>query len=327
MSVPRLDWMKFFVHDWINSEHVGMMSDAEIGQYLMLLCAAWALGQDCTLPLDDRFLANKAHCQQLSSRVANQFQKTEDGLRIYNARQQGIWREQQRQFAAFSERGKRGRDKQLATPSGPSTGSVRQAAGSMPAATRANRIDVNGMEKEKNSSNGTYNGQRQETTTSSFPEQSIASSNGNSKAIGVTLAPEEELDWEFIPASKRLARRFHSELPQENKDSAPPNWEKLWADDFAKIKDEESTIAEVISFASRKIDRKTNQRFYVRGLSFIKNYAKLKSDMLKLQNAKLKKLVQPPRTLMTPKEAAASLPCQHGIIPRADCMDCYMARL
>jgi uncharacterized protein YdaU (DUF1376 family) len=72
---PLLNWMKFNVYSFMNSEDVQMMSTEEVGQYLLLLFAAWMGERDCTLPNDPAFLAKKAGVAQVSAKVLVKFQE------------------------------------------------------------------------------------------------------------------------------------------------------------------------------------------------------------------------------------------------------------
>lgn len=54
-------WFKFYVDDFLSSEHVRAMSAAEIGAYVMLLVTAWGQEPPATIPDDDARLARWVH--------------------------------------------------------------------------------------------------------------------------------------------------------------------------------------------------------------------------------------------------------------------------
>ena len=78
MKTPRLDWMKFNVYDFVHSEDVEAMSAEEVGQYILLMAAAWVGGKDCTLPNDEGYLERKAR-GTVSAKVMKKFTQTTDG--------------------------------------------------------------------------------------------------------------------------------------------------------------------------------------------------------------------------------------------------------
>jgi uncharacterized protein YdaU (DUF1376 family) len=90
---PKLcpDW-PFIATDWLSSTKVSLMSLAEQGAYLRLLCHAWS-DPDCCLPDDDNALALLSHCgeawsQGSGAKIRQCFiQDQERPGRIYNARQ------------------------------------------------------------------------------------------------------------------------------------------------------------------------------------------------------------------------------------------------
>jgi uncharacterized protein YdaU (DUF1376 family) len=53
----RAPAFQFYPGDWLSSPKVALMTPAEEGGYIRLLCYAWA-DSDCTLPDDDTILAN-----------------------------------------------------------------------------------------------------------------------------------------------------------------------------------------------------------------------------------------------------------------------------
>jgi len=82
-TTTTLVWMKLNVQSFLDSEDVDMMTDSEVGQYCLLLFWAWKLGKNCTLPNDPKWLAKKAHCDEVSTRVMSKFLTDESG-RIFN---------------------------------------------------------------------------------------------------------------------------------------------------------------------------------------------------------------------------------------------------
>lgn len=76
----------FNAHNFLNSENVEVMTDAEIGQYVMLLAKAWTLAKATSLPDDPELLAKWGHCKRVSDRVMARFpiENTEFGSRRRN---------------------------------------------------------------------------------------------------------------------------------------------------------------------------------------------------------------------------------------------------
>lgn len=77
----------FNAYNFLNSETVEIMTDAEIGQYIMLLAKSWTLGKGASLPDDPELLAKWAHCKRVSDRVLFKFPlaDTEFGPRRRNS--------------------------------------------------------------------------------------------------------------------------------------------------------------------------------------------------------------------------------------------------
>ena len=47
---------QFYPNDWLSSQNITLMTPAEEGAYIRLLCYAWA-DPDCSIPNDDEILA------------------------------------------------------------------------------------------------------------------------------------------------------------------------------------------------------------------------------------------------------------------------------
>jgi uncharacterized protein YdaU (DUF1376 family) len=84
--MPDLTRFDFHAVRFMNSEDVEEMSAAEVGQYILLLCKAWLIGKDTTLPLDLVKLARYARTESLSEAVLAHFPivETEFGDRRRN---------------------------------------------------------------------------------------------------------------------------------------------------------------------------------------------------------------------------------------------------
>jgi uncharacterized protein YdaU (DUF1376 family) len=185
MNTPRLDWMKFNIYDFAHSEDVQMMTDAEVGQYVLLLVAAWTGGKDCTLPNNPKFLERTAR-NPVSPVVMARFKEI-DG-RLVNEAQLEVWNEGQEKSAAFSERGKKARAKQLQTVVRDDPATSQQDAGSLP--TEVNRCDV--MRNEKISTCNVAAASAVASLNHSF-----SSSNTNSTASSTASKPVHDSDFDM----------------------------------------------------------------------------------------------------------------------------------
>jgi uncharacterized protein YdaU (DUF1376 family) len=89
----RLTRVDFDFADFIASEDVAAMTAAEVGQYVLLLCAAWLGGKDATLPNDHRTLARLARATtgRVSPAVMRKFISTGGG-RLANPRLTKEWK-------------------------------------------------------------------------------------------------------------------------------------------------------------------------------------------------------------------------------------------
>jgi hypothetical protein len=85
--MPDLTRFDFNAYNFLNSETVEVMTDAEIGQYVLLLVKSWVLAKDASLPDDLELLAKWAHCKRVSDRVLLKFPvvETEFGPRRRNS--------------------------------------------------------------------------------------------------------------------------------------------------------------------------------------------------------------------------------------------------
>jgi hypothetical protein len=63
----------FNAHNFMNSEAVEAMNDAEVGQYILLLAKSWLLAKDASLPDDLESLARWAHTKRVSDKVLAKF--------------------------------------------------------------------------------------------------------------------------------------------------------------------------------------------------------------------------------------------------------------
>jgi uncharacterized protein YdaU (DUF1376 family) len=89
----RLTRFDFDAADFLSSPDVASMTATEIGQYVLLLCAAWLSGKDATLPNDPKVLAKLARAPRgVSLRVMEKFKvcSTKADL-IYNSRLSQEW--------------------------------------------------------------------------------------------------------------------------------------------------------------------------------------------------------------------------------------------
>jgi uncharacterized protein YdaU (DUF1376 family) len=93
MKPFRLTRFDFDAADFLASEDVAAMTAAEVGQYVLLLCAAWLGDKDATLPDDDRTLARLARATtgRVAPVVKRKFLSTGDG-RLLNLRLSAEWK-------------------------------------------------------------------------------------------------------------------------------------------------------------------------------------------------------------------------------------------
>src|SRR5712664_1412161 len=93
MKPPRLTRFDFDAAEFLASEDVAAMTAAEVGQYVLLLCAAWLGGKDATLPNDPRTLARLARATsgRVSPVVMRKFISTGEG-RLLNLRLSEEWK-------------------------------------------------------------------------------------------------------------------------------------------------------------------------------------------------------------------------------------------
>jgi hypothetical protein len=119
MPSPDLTRFDFNAKNWLNSEHVEVMTDAEIGQYIMLLAKSWLMGKDVTLPDEPVLLAKWAHCSKVSNRVLDRFPlvETESGSRRRNDTLFQEWKAATARSFVASDSGKKGNEIRWASPS------------------------------------------------------------------------------------------------------------------------------------------------------------------------------------------------------------------
>jgi uncharacterized protein YdaU (DUF1376 family) len=93
MNPPRLTRFDFDAADFLASEDVAAMTAAEVGHYVLLLCAAWLGGKDATLPNDPRTLARLARATngRVPPVVMRKFISTGEG-RLSNPRLSAEWK-------------------------------------------------------------------------------------------------------------------------------------------------------------------------------------------------------------------------------------------
>jgi uncharacterized protein YdaU (DUF1376 family) len=276
MKTQRLDWMKFFVADFMTSEAVEVMSDAEVGQYCLLMFTAWLGGKDCTLPNDARYLARHARCENVSAAVMAKFTQTPEA-RLVNEVQQKIYREQLGNFETARAKGQKGRAKQLGRS--PKPDSAPTQPGNSPDDKNGN--DKNGIEKIGYDEN--VNGAGSQSHTSIQKPSSHSFLQTGIKHSAFAYAELVSLNPDNIGSSReeKLATIFWSVLPDSGREAAPKTWEKLWAEDFAQLGNEPwDDILGVIDFSQISKWKK----FVVRAKVFVEKYAEMKEQWLKVRN-------------------------------------------
>lgn len=91
--MPDLTRFDFHAVRFMNSEDVEEMTASEVGQYILLLCKAWLMGKDTTLPDDREKLSRYAKVSEVSDAVLTHFPvvETEWGPRRRNNVLYGEW--------------------------------------------------------------------------------------------------------------------------------------------------------------------------------------------------------------------------------------------
>lgn len=317
MKTPRLDWMKFNVYDFVHSEDVEAMSAEEVGQYILLMAAAWVGGKDCTLPNDEGYLERKAR-GTVSAKVMKKFTQTTDG-RLANEVQREIWNEQQGMWSAASEAGKRGRAKQLGktpeTNSGGGPGVAPAESGDAPGDKM--RCDGNGIDKKKPEHNALHSQPQGSSANDPFANEDITTSNSNGhqhppsplSSKETTRVPSSHpLTYDQhkmvsedaglpvpVPSAQRMAQLFYEYLPPEVQADAPATWETLWANDFNDLLETESLpIVDAVAKFSQTSAKW--QKYIKRGAKFVELYPRIKADWEKLRKAG-KLPAKPPQTV------------------------------
>ena len=101
---------QLYTDDWLGSTAITLMSPAEEGAYIRLLCHAWN-SEDCGLPDNDKKLAvlsrlGKAWGNGSGAKIRECF--VVNSGRLYNSRQLEIWQEQYEHRQSRSSAGKKG---------------------------------------------------------------------------------------------------------------------------------------------------------------------------------------------------------------------------
>jgi len=108
--MPDFTRFDFNAHNFLNSEAVEIMTDAEAGQYILLLAKSWLLAKAASLPDDPTLLAKWAHCEKVSDLVLSKFPQveTEFGARRRNEVLYQEWIKTLDRTVSASENGKIG---------------------------------------------------------------------------------------------------------------------------------------------------------------------------------------------------------------------------
>lgn len=102
----------FHVNRFLDSEDVQQMTAEEVGQYILLLCQAWKLHKDATLPNDERYLNRVARVEKISPIVMKKFSHITveiDGVkehRLRNKRLYEEWQKAMNRYRRFAEGGR-----------------------------------------------------------------------------------------------------------------------------------------------------------------------------------------------------------------------------
>jgi uncharacterized protein YdaU (DUF1376 family) len=90
--------MPLYVNDWLTGQGVLMMSDAEQGLFLRLLCLAWKADPPCSIPADQKLVAkmlgkSPAQWRRVSGLILKKFQPIKGTDRIRNPKQWAVYSE------------------------------------------------------------------------------------------------------------------------------------------------------------------------------------------------------------------------------------------
>ena len=80
----------FHVNRFLYSEDVQLMSAEEVGQYFLLICHAWMIGKNASLPNNPTLLCKYARSAVISGLVMSKWEEGKDG-RLYNAALSKEW--------------------------------------------------------------------------------------------------------------------------------------------------------------------------------------------------------------------------------------------
>lgn len=102
----------FHVVRFLSSETVKRMTAEEVGQFILLLCEAWVIGKEATLPDDPAYLTRIARCNKVSPLVMSKFPKIEMecGMRRQNEALYKEWQAAVKRSTAAKERGRLGNE-------------------------------------------------------------------------------------------------------------------------------------------------------------------------------------------------------------------------
>lgn len=108
----RFHRFDFYVDNFLNSEEVKVMTAEEVGQFILLLCEAWILGKEATLPDSPSYLARIARSNAVSELVMSKFDlvETEFGIRRRNNPLYREWQAAIERSNSARERGKLGNE-------------------------------------------------------------------------------------------------------------------------------------------------------------------------------------------------------------------------
>jgi uncharacterized protein YdaU (DUF1376 family) len=112
----RIPYFKFFPSDWLGSSERAMMTPAEEGGYISLLCHAWA-SEDCGLPDDDAILGKLSRIKRFSKskmKIMSCFYKSNNrwyNKRLLELREEAISKREKKSYAGKISAEHRKKDK------------------------------------------------------------------------------------------------------------------------------------------------------------------------------------------------------------------------
>ncbi len=202
---PDLPWFPFFANDWLSSTDIELMSNAEEGAYVRLLCHEWN-APDCGLPNDDFELARLsrlgAKWKKSGPKLRQKF--TLRGDRLFNDKLADLWRQAVDKSEAASRAGKK---------SGESRRARTDVERTLPFRSNGTRTEREPRASESGSGFGFYEVKAEEQQTADGPQEATAGEWANTVMAMRSFFPT--LDSAFVIDVCFLCIRENNEVTDE----------------------------------------------------------------------------------------------------------------